>query len=952
MRRHAKASSAGPTQRQANGLGLLVLLIAAFFAIPAAQASASLVTVTLSGPGTGTVTSSPPGIECSNTPGNVKTDCTEEIEGGQVATLIATADSGAIFDHWTGNAIHFPEIGFISTCNSGSENPCSFTVLIGETIDASFALPPDPPVAITGSASELSSQQTSLEGTVNPEGAKVTQCRFEYGPTTEYGESTSCSPADLGTGTADVPVSAKTGALEPETTYHYRLVATNLGGKSEGEDATFTTGAAPADDCPNTAIRVEQGIRALRLPECMAFEMVSPPIKFNQFARKSRTGTADGFSADGNRVVFESIAALGDTSKAGLFDKYMAIRTASGWKTKSLVPPYPYVGGFGSSGLPCTYSPDFSRWTTLAATETGTKLAVATILRSLEGAFSPLSPAIVPTSVPNGGGTSTAVNQSACYGGSADARHMFFAVEGYTYFPGEDFSPASQLRNVLEAYLDEDGIPRFRRPQLDGDGVIVGGSCGARIGGPGGGNTSFTRGAVSPDASRVYFTTRPDQASNSTCDSAKRLRIMKRIETPAGPWISEVVHSECTRVSPPCSTANSDDIYQAASQEGTKLFFKTTRQLADSDLDTGSDCGETLGTVAGCDLYLYDSTRPFGERLIQASAGEATAPTPGEGAEVLGLVEMGGDGSRAYFVARGVLSTVPNEKGDTAVAGQPNLYLYQRDSDFPDGRTVFVGTLSSADQFQLWSRGANGTSATAVPSLGGDIEDQSVGGSGRVLVLLSAASLTADDMDGGKEDFFRFDSDTGEIERVSQAASGGSDNGLFSAKGRGVAGDGPQAFSVDRNTSEDGETIVFSTMEALDPTDVNGQENAYIWQDGEVSALPYATAPTVSMSGEAISFNSFSRLTWEDGDGASDVYAAKIDGGFPIPVPPPPCQGEACQEPFRAQPPVQGGASDSFVGSGNVKEKPKSKRKGKSKKRKKAQRKQRNRAGHKQGGQK
>ena len=45
--------------------GALVAFVAAFLAIPAAQASAEII-VNLEGTGTGTVTSNPAGIECSN----------------------------------------------------------------------------------------------------------------------------------------------------------------------------------------------------------------------------------------------------------------------------------------------------------------------------------------------------------------------------------------------------------------------------------------------------------------------------------------------------------------------------------------------------------------------------------------------------------------------------------------------------------------------------------------------------------------------------------------------------------------------------------------------------------------------------------------------------------------------------------------------------------------------
>lgn len=52
-------------------------------------------TVKKKGKGTGTVTSSPPGIDCG-------ADCSEDYPGGQVVILVATADPGSTFAGWRG----------------------------------------------------------------------------------------------------------------------------------------------------------------------------------------------------------------------------------------------------------------------------------------------------------------------------------------------------------------------------------------------------------------------------------------------------------------------------------------------------------------------------------------------------------------------------------------------------------------------------------------------------------------------------------------------------------------------------------------------------------------------------------------------------------------------------------------------------------------------------------
>ena len=77
---------------------------------------------------------------------------------------------------------------------------------------------------------------------MNPNG-QSTSYYFRYGKTTSYGTSTAVN--SIGSGTANVSVSATLSGLEPNTTYHYKVVATNAGGGVSGEDRTLKTLALP-----------------------------------------------------------------------------------------------------------------------------------------------------------------------------------------------------------------------------------------------------------------------------------------------------------------------------------------------------------------------------------------------------------------------------------------------------------------------------------------------------------------------------------------------------------------------------------------------------------------------------------------------------------------------------------------------------------------------------------
>ncbi len=109
--------------------------------------------------------------------------------------------------------------------------------------DATFATTACPPAVTTGVASGISLTGATLNGTVNPNGASTT-ASFEYGTTTSYGSSTATQSLSSGTSAVSLSGAAITG-LTCGTTYHFRTVATNVGGTTNGLDATFATTTCP-----------------------------------------------------------------------------------------------------------------------------------------------------------------------------------------------------------------------------------------------------------------------------------------------------------------------------------------------------------------------------------------------------------------------------------------------------------------------------------------------------------------------------------------------------------------------------------------------------------------------------------------------------------------------------------------------------------------------------------
>jgi hypothetical protein len=109
--------------------------------------------------------------------------------------------------------------------------------------NALIATVPAPAVA-GGPATAVTETSAVLTGTVNPEDATLSECRFEYGPTENYGRLAPCA-APLPTGGAAQGVSAAVEGLAANTAWHWRLAAVNASGEAVSVDGTFKTAAPP-----------------------------------------------------------------------------------------------------------------------------------------------------------------------------------------------------------------------------------------------------------------------------------------------------------------------------------------------------------------------------------------------------------------------------------------------------------------------------------------------------------------------------------------------------------------------------------------------------------------------------------------------------------------------------------------------------------------------------------
>jgi hypothetical protein len=96
------------------------------------------------------------------------------------------------------------------------------------------------PQVSTAPPAEVTQSAATLSGVVNPNDAALGACTFEYGTSASYGQRVPCASAPAPAGGAQLLAATVTG-LEPNTTYHYRLLATSLAGTGVGLDQSFTT---------------------------------------------------------------------------------------------------------------------------------------------------------------------------------------------------------------------------------------------------------------------------------------------------------------------------------------------------------------------------------------------------------------------------------------------------------------------------------------------------------------------------------------------------------------------------------------------------------------------------------------------------------------------------------------------------------------------------------------
>ena len=110
----------------------------------------------------------------------------------------------------------------------------------GETKKPLIVMAPEWRPGLAFETPQVGPDEANLRGSVDPNGF-ATNYRFEWGPTSAYGNVAPIPDKAVGEGSSPVKVNLPLAGLKPGTTYHYRLVAESEEGKSVSPDMTFKT---------------------------------------------------------------------------------------------------------------------------------------------------------------------------------------------------------------------------------------------------------------------------------------------------------------------------------------------------------------------------------------------------------------------------------------------------------------------------------------------------------------------------------------------------------------------------------------------------------------------------------------------------------------------------------------------------------------------------------------
>ncbi len=782
------------------------------------------------------------------------------------------------------------------------------------------------PVVGGVSVGGVSSSFAVFGGVVDPRGAG-TSYRFEFVEAGVYGAAVAGGAADpfagggvvpvpagfVGAGDRGVSVSVPVGGLVAGTVYEYRLVAWNSVGETDGAVGVFAT--------------VPTG--PVGLPDGRAYELLTP---VNKGDAEDLFGGPPGTEAKTRNESYQNYD-LGYASEEG--NQFLLMVTAVAFG------PFP---GSGANSYVFSRGPGGWSYRSDASPELGVQSSFVELFDPVDFSVLGVDDEVGSQSEeelglvgPPGGPLCGAGVSTGCYesvvagskgevelsGGSQDLGSV--VIENAIHrLPLCD--PAQE---ALEKELHESSRGVFEWSKARGclslvdvksvsEGGALVGKCGAVLGlGPEGYSTAAgsTRGAVSLDGSRVFFTAPDPKAGGAGCWEEGHGKVPPQLYVRLrGETTLEVSAPEPGGEREPGYPA----LYVGASEDGSKVFFLTRSELTKEAVTLG-------GSKPQPELYECEVVEEEGgARCVLTRIAAGHSEIAGRIADV---PAVSGDGSMVYFNA--------NAEGGS----EGGLYGYD----------TLTGVLTriAAEQGYV----AGNYSGTAFPWYDpspNEPEDDEVKGELVAGLDIQAPYVTTRD---GKYLLFgayRYDAglavSAGNPVCVMCNPDGSGPipepEAMFTRSAvhaNNDAGGPPHAIS------EDGRFVFFDTTASLVPQDTNGTLDVYEWAEdgagscgeakGCISLISSGQDPSPSFFLDASSY--VNPKTGETVDGGNvffgshanlipslntasegNLYDARIEGGFPGAAVTGPCEGDACSNPPPAPPAVTPG-SLTFTGPGN-----------------------------------
>ncbi len=757
----------------------------------------------------------------------------------------------------------------------------------GEKLHSADAVvsPAQEPTIEDVTSTDVTATAATLSAKINPNGRETTY-QFEYGTTTDYGESSPRTSITENLSTSH-SIEFHLEGLQSDLTYHFHLVAQNSEGTNASEDQSFGFYPSP---CPNELLRQQTGSGSL--PDCRAYELVSPAYAGDVILYPA-DGPSSDQATDPSRLAFTGGFGLipntgePDNSRG---DLYVATRTDEGWVTKYIGlpstetllmggPPWAtsnamaYAGfwqigvlanssmskivdwndGYDSTESGQTGAPGSSNAPYVWNSTTGkpidrwpTDLVSVPGGEEFEGesaASADLSHYVFSSNdvfAPGGVQSAPGVFGGDVYDDNTVADEIAIAsrtTEGTPIVGAEPLQVSSEGTRILMSVGGGLCMGRLQRVPLCGAGQLymrIGDAVTYEIA-PG--HVVDYLGTTA-DGSKVYFTSAEELIEGEETDSNTELYM----------WSAK------------------------AAEEGKQPLTLISRPNA------GADSTDTCNAAwtEKCDAVPVD---PY-------SGAEAPAGLGGNGRSDSYIASESGD---IYFYSPAKLD------GQKGIAGGENLYLYR------SGQVTFVTTLLHG--FECVRVGP-----VAVECGNGPVTRMEVSADGDHMAFITTSQLTGYD-NAGYAEMYSFTPATGRLICDSCIPDGeppthnvyGSQNGLFMTNA--------------------GRTF-FSTEDALVPQDTNKATDVYEFVDGRPRLITTGTggAPFpegvigeqtrpgligVSANGTDVYFATTDVLVGQDLNGqVIKIYDARTDGGFPFVPPPPPCAAaDECHGPTSSPPP-------------------------------------------------